>query len=116
MRKYSLLFGALGGALAGYLFSNEKLRKELSTAKTADDAGKILSKHLSHDGKRIGGEVKKFVDSDLVQDNMKKMKVAAKDYFDKAKGEVAVMMKEAEKEAMKEGKKAMKAVKKAMKK
>ncbi len=115
MRKASLLFGALGGALAGYLFSNENLRKELSSAKTADDAGKILSKHLQHDGKRIGGEVKKFVDSDMVQDNMKKMKVAAKDYFEKAKDDVAAMMKDAEKKAMKEGKKAMKAVKKAIK-
>ena len=33
MRKYSLLLGALGGAMAGYLFSNDKLRKELATAK-----------------------------------------------------------------------------------
>ncbi len=115
MRKYSLLFGALGGALAGYLFSNDKLRKELATAKTADDASKILSKHLSQDGKKIGGEVKKFVDSDMVQDNMAKMKTYAKDYFEKTKSDVAEMMKSAEKQAVKEGKKAVKAVKKALK-
>ncbi|MBP9750302.1 MAG: hypothetical protein KBC95_00470 [Candidatus Peribacteraceae bacterium] len=116
MRKYTLLFGALGGAMAGYLFSNDKLRKELATAKTADDASKILGKHLAQDGKKIGGEVKKFVDSDMVQDNMSKMKTYAQDYIEKAKDDVAALMKSAEKKVMGAEKKAVKAVKKAVKK
>jgi hypothetical protein len=108
MRKYSLLLGALGGAMAGYLFSNDKLRKELAEAKNADDASKILGKHLAQDGKKIGGEVKKFVDSDMVQDNMAKMKTYAQDYFDKAKTEVTDMVKKAEKKMMGTAKKTAK--------
>src|SRR3989338_7508840 len=74
MKKLSLLLGTLGGALAGYVFSNTNLREELSKAKDADAAGKILAKHLQRDGKQIGREVKQFVQSDVVQNNVKKAK------------------------------------------
>ncbi len=72
MKKLSLLLGTLGGAMAGYVFSNTKLREELSGAKDAEEAGRILAKHLQTDGKKIGHEVKNFVESDVVQKNMKK--------------------------------------------
>lgn len=72
MKKLSLLLGTLGGAMAGYVFSNTKLREELSGAKDAEEAGRILAKHLQTDGKKIGKEVKNFVESDVVQKNMKK--------------------------------------------
>jgi hypothetical protein len=72
MKKLSLFLGTLGGALAGYVFSNTNLREELANAKDAETAGKILAKHLQKDSKQIGKEVKQFVDSDVVQNNMKK--------------------------------------------
>ncbi len=74
MKKVSLLLGALGGAMAGYLFSNEKLRSELSEAKDAEAAGKILAKHLQTDGKQVGHEIKRFATSPEVKDNMVKAK------------------------------------------
>lgn len=93
MKKYSLLLGALGGAVAGYLFSNDKLRGELSKAKNADEAGKILSKHLSTDGKKLGGQVKEFVSSDAFQDNVSGAKKYAKDYLAKAQKEMQSLLK-----------------------
>ncbi len=72
MKKLSLFLGTLGGALAGYVFSNTKLREDLANAKDAETAGKILAKHLQKDSAQIGKEVKQFVDSDVVQDNMQK--------------------------------------------
>lgn len=74
MKKLSLLLGALGGAMAGYVFSNGKLREELSDAKDAEAAGKVLAKHLQRDGKQIGKEIQEFVKSDVVQDNLTKAK------------------------------------------
>jgi hypothetical protein len=74
MKKLSLLLGALGGAMAGYVFSNSKLREELSDAKDAEAAGKILAKHLQKDSKQIGHEMKQFVESDEVQANLTKAK------------------------------------------
>jgi hypothetical protein len=88
MKKVSLLLGTLGGAMAGYLFSNSKLRQELSSAKDAEAAGKILAKHLQRDGEELGKHVKKFVDSDDVQRNLKKAKTFVRNYADKMKKEV----------------------------
>jgi hypothetical protein len=89
MRKLSLLLGTMGGALAGYLFSNRPLREELSKAKDAEAAGRVLAKHLAKDGKQIGSEVKKFVESDEVQDNLAKAKVYVKDTAKKMQGELS---------------------------
>lgn len=74
MRKVTLLLGALGGAMAGYVFSNKTLRDELSNAKDAEAAGKVLAKHLAKDGKQVGKEVKNFIESDEVQANLQKAK------------------------------------------
>lgn len=74
MKKLSLLLGTIGGAVAGYVFSNKKLRAELSDAKDAKDAGKILAKHLKEDGTSIGAEVQKFVQSDEVQKSLNEAK------------------------------------------
>ena len=93
MRKLPLLLGTLGGAMAGYLFSNKKLREELSSAKDAEAAGKILAKHLQHDGQQIGAEVQKFVKSDVIQDNFGKAKKMATQYGKKLKGEMSSFMK-----------------------
>lgn len=92
MKKLSLLLGTLGGALAGYVFSNTKLREELSNAKDPETAGKILAKHLQADGKTIGKEVKQFVESDVVQDNMKKAKSYVQKNAKKLQGDLKTMM------------------------
>jgi len=66
--------GAVGGAMAGYLLSNDKLREELMNAKNTDDAAKALGKHLQTDGKKVAGEMQRMAKSEEVQKNIKKAK------------------------------------------
>ena len=99
MRKFSLLMGALGGAMAGYLLSNEKLRDELVKAKKPEDAAKVLGKHLQKDSTKIVKDVQNFVKSDDVQQNLKKAKQFANAKFKEAKSSVQDMMKKGEKQA-----------------
>ncbi len=112
MKKLSLLIGTIGGALAGYVFSKSELRDELSHAKDAESAAKILGKHLSKDGKKLGTEVMAFVDSPEVQTNLKKAKVFAEKQFTKAKKEVGALVMKGEKAAKKTAKKVVKKAKK----
>ena len=84
--------------MAGYLFSNTKLREELTNAKDADAAAKVLSKHLQHDGKQIGREVQKFVHSKEVQENFKKAKKYAKEYAGKLKKDMKGYVAEGQKQ------------------
>lgn len=118
MKKLSLLLGTLGGALAGYVFSNTKLREELSNAKDPEAAGKILAKHLQQDGKKIGKEVKDFVESDVVQDNMSKAKTYVQKNAKKLQGDLKTMMsgKKAKSAATSAIKRTKAAAKKAVKK
>lgn len=116
MKKLSLLLGTLGGAMAGYVFSNSKLREELTKAKDAEAAGKILAKHLAKDGKQVGHEIKKFAESDEVQDNLKKAKDYAQTTMKKFQGELKSMVSEGTRQMEKEVKKATTKVKKAAKK
>lgn len=106
MKKVSLLMGALGGALAGYLLSNDKLRNDLKKAKDPEAAAKLLGKHLQADGSKIAKEVQTFVKSDDVQDNIKKAKKFATDKFKEARKGVQEMMQKGVKEAGKSMKKA----------
>ncbi len=99
MRKLPLLLGTLGGAMAGYLFSNKKLRDELSGAQNAEHAGKILAAHMQKDGKQIGAEVQKFVQSSVVQENLGKAKKMAQGYAKKWQGEVKTFVKGSAKKA-----------------
>ncbi len=100
MKKVSLLLGTLGGAMAGYLFSNKKLREELTNAPDAQQAAKILGKHLSQDGDKLAKDVKEFVESDSVQKSIKQAKVYANKQYVSAKKEVKKLVKKGEKEAM----------------
>jgi hypothetical protein len=93
MKKVSLLMGTLGGAMAGYLFSNKKLREELADAKNPESAAMVLAKHVKEDGKKIGKEVWEFAKSDEVQKNMKKAQKFAEAQFKDAKKKVEVFMK-----------------------
>ncbi len=101
MKKFSLLLGTLGGAMAGYILSNDKLRNELSNAKDPEAAAKMLGAHLSRDGKKIATEVKSFVESDDVQKNLKKAKTFAQKKFDEAQKSMKSMMKKGTKSASK---------------
>ncbi len=108
MKKFSLLLGTLGGALAGYILSNDKLRTELSTAKDPEAAAKLLGTHLSKDGKKIAKEVQAFAESDDVQKNLKKAKSYAHKKFTEAQKGMEFMMKKGGKKAtsmMKDAKK-----------
>ncbi len=115
MKKFSLLLGTLGGALAGYLLSNEKLRGDLQKAKDPEAAAKLLGKHLQADGAKMAKEVKKFVESDDVQKNLGKAKKFATAKLNEAKKGMDTLMKKGEKEAKKALKKGTKAAQEMIK-
>jgi len=96
MKKFSLLLGALGGAFAGYLFSNKQLRRDLATAKDAESAAKLLGKHLQKDGKNLASQVQDFVESDEVQKNLTKAKKYAEEKFVVARRELMKLVYKAE--------------------
>lgn len=116
MRKFTLLVGALGGTFAGYLFSNQKLREQLSKAKDAEAAAKILGAHLSKDGKKIAKEVQEFVNSDEVQENLSKAKKFAGKKFDEAKKELSALVDAGAKQAKVAAKQGAKEAKRTMRK
>ena len=91
MRKLSLLVGALGGALAGYVFSNAKLREELSHAKSAEDAAHVLGKYMQRDGQRLGKQVKELIHSEEVQRNVQKAKAFVQRSVDGATKEIQAL-------------------------
>ncbi|MDD5103881.1 MAG: hypothetical protein PHX93_05825 [Candidatus Peribacteraceae bacterium] len=99
MKKLSLLIGTLGGAMAGYLFSNQKLRKDLAGAKDAETAARLLGKHLQQDGKKLAAQAQEFVESEEVQKNLKKAKTYAQDTFEVARKELTNLVNRAEKAA-----------------
>lgn len=98
MKKLTLLLGAMGGAMAGYVFSNKTLRDELSKAKDAEAAGKVLAKHLAKDGKQVGGELKRFVESEEVQENLTKAKKYAMEQAKELQKNAMALMKEGQKQ------------------
>ena len=115
MRKFSLLLGTLGGALAGYILSNDKLRQKMVDAPNAEAMAKMLGQQLTKDGKKIAKEVKVFVESDDVQKNLKKAKVFASRKLGVAQKKLEGMMKKGAKEARKYAKQGMREVKGMMK-
>ncbi len=101
MKRLSLLLGSLGGVMAGYVFSNKKLRNELADAKDATAAARILGKHLSSDGGQVAKEVKQFVTSQDWEKNLHSGKKYAAKYYKTSKKGVEKMMKVGKKEAKK---------------
>lgn len=102
------MLGTLGGAMAGYLFSNKKLREELSNAKDAETAAKLLGEHLKRDGKKLGKQVKDFVESDDVQKNLSKAKKYANAKVNQASKELKGFIKKGAGKAKTAAKKAVK--------
>lgn len=96
MKKLSLLIGALGGAMAGYLFSNQKLRKDLSAAKDAESAARLLGQHLQRDGKKLAQQAQEFIESDEVQKNLHKAREYAQQSFVAARKELMKLVSRAE--------------------
>lgn len=91
--------------MAGYILSNKKLRESLAKAKDADDVAKLLGKHLQRDGKKIAKQVKEFVDSEDVQNNIKKAKSFATKKVNDAKDELSELMCEGKGKVKKAAKK-----------
>ena len=110
MKKLSLLLGTLGGGLAGYLFSNTTLRDQLAKAKDAEHAAKILGAHLQKDGKKLAKQVQVFMESDEVQNNIKKAKQFAQKKVEEASKELNAALSSGTKKAEKAAKREMKRV------
>ncbi len=115
MKKLSFLLGTLGGAMAGYVLSNNKLRRELSEVKDASTAAKILGKHLAADGQAVAREVTELAKQHHLDDRLSEGKKYAEKYYVTAKKElkkfVGAQAKQAKSAAKKAGKKAVKKVK-----
>lgn len=118
MKKLSFLLGTLGGAMAGYVFSNKKLRDQLMAAKDASAAAKILGKHLSEDGQVVAKEVRQLAEEHNLDDRIADGRKYVQNYYESAKGEVqkflGAKVKQATSVASKAKKHAVKKVKKAL--
>lgn len=110
MKKLTLLLGSLGGAMAGYVFSNKKLRQELMTAKDAEAAAKILGKHIAADGQAVGKEMKQLAREHELDKKVAQGKDYVKKYYQKSSKEVKKMLNTGMKEAKKVVKNAKKRV------
>jgi hypothetical protein len=120
MKKLSFLLGTVGGALAGYVLSNGKLRDELTKAKDATAAAKILGKHLAADGETVAKEVGTLAKEYKLDDKLAEGKKYIKEYYKTAKDEVKGLITttgtDAKKKTITVAKKVVKNVKKAVKK
>lgn len=101
MKKLSLLLGTLGGATAGYLFSNKKLRDQIANAKDGEEAARLLGTHLQKDGKKLAKQMQDFIESEEVQKNITKAKSYAKKTVDDAKKELDGALSAGKKKATK---------------
>ena len=112
MKKLSLLIGTLGGATAGYLFSNKTLREKIANAKDGEEAAKLLGSALQKDGKKLAKQVQEFIDSDEVQNNVTKAKKFAEKKVSEAKKELNAGKSQVKKSVATAGKKVEKSAKK----
>lgn len=108
MKKLSFLLGSVGGALAGYVFSNNKLREELMKAKDTTAAAKILGHHLAKDGQTVAKEVQQLAEEHHLDTHIAHGKKYVKDYYDTAKDEVQMFLSAKVKDATKVATKAKK--------
>lgn len=107
MKKLSFVVSALGGAVLGYLASNQNLREELTKAKGPDAARKILASHLQKDGKRIGREIRSFLESAHVQKKIRGAQTLLQQQWQKAEGELHHLFDKGKHEAKKFTRKAI---------
>lgn len=88
MKKLTYLITTAGGALAGYLFSNKKLRTDLRSAKSPEEAAKTFGKYLKEDGKKIKAEATELLHSKKVQDKITSAKKIANEKLNQVKDEM----------------------------
>lgn len=74
--------------MAGYVFSNKKLRTELMDAKDASEAAKVLGKHLSSDGQKVAKEVQQLAKEHDLDGRVAEGKKYVQEYYSSAKDEV----------------------------
>ncbi len=110
MKKLSFLLGSVGGALAGYVFSNNKLRSEMMKAKDTTAAAKILGSHLAKDGQTVAKEVQQLAEQHHLDQHIAHGKKYVKNYYDSAKDEVQKFLGDKVKEATSVAKSAKKQV------
>lgn len=110
MKKLTFLLGTLGGAMAGYVFSNKKLRTEMLDAKDSKEAAKILGKHLSNDGQVVAKEVRQLAEQHGLDDRIADGKDYVQEYYTSAKDEVQKFLGA----KVKEAKRAVGAVRKSV--
>jgi hypothetical protein len=105
--------------MAGYVFSNKKLRTELQNAADAGAAARILGKHLAEDGETVAKEAKRFAEQHNLDSKIAEGKKYAQKYYESAKDEVqkyiGAKSKQAVKVAKRTGKKAVKVAVKRVK-
>lgn len=101
MKKLSLLLGAVGGAMAGYVFSNARLRDELARAKDADDVSAVLKRHVRKDAQKLGRDLRHFLESEEVAAYVEKVRQVAKKGVDEAARGVQSIVREGEVRAKK---------------
>ena len=110
MKKLSFLLGSVGGALAGYVFSNNKLRSELMKAKDTTAAAKILGNHLAKDGQLVAKEVKQLAEHHHLDAHIAHGKKYVTKYYNSAKDEVQQFLGDKMEQATKAAKLAKKEV------
>ncbi len=114
MKKLSFLLGTLGGAMAGYVLSNSKLRKELMGVKDTSSAAKVLGKHLSADGQTVAAEVRELARQHHLGAHLAEGKKYARKYYVSAKKELTKFLGTQAKQATKVAKRvSRRAVRKA---
>ena len=65
------MVSALGGALGGYVLSNEKMRHEMAEAPDVTEMAKTFGSHLASDGKKVTRELRSFVGHQNVRGKLK---------------------------------------------
>ena len=107
MKKLSFLLGSLGGVMAGYVFSNAKLRAELMKAKDTTAAAKILGKHLADDGQIVAREVQQLAEEHHLDRHVAHGKKYVQKYYKTAKDEVQKFLSDKVQDATKVASKAV---------
>ncbi len=107
MKKLSFLLGSLGGVMAGYVFSNSKLRAELMKAKDGPSAAKVLGKHLAEDGQTVAKEVQQLAEEHHLDTHVAHGRKYVQKYYKNARDEVQKFLSAKVKDATKVAKKAV---------
>ncbi|OGJ57487.1 hypothetical protein A3H22_04065 [Candidatus Peribacteria bacterium RIFCSPLOWO2_12_FULL_55_15] len=115
MKKFSFIISTLGGAVLGYLASNQRLREELTKAKGPNATRKILAGHLQKDGKRIGQDIRSFLESAHVQKKIRGAQTLLQQQWQKAEGEIHHLFDKGKHEAEKFSRKTLRSARSSVK-